>query len=53
MQDEGWSSQTIFDGEKLYPRCTQHNTDYILVREKDLECACKALERAGYDVTKS
>ena len=30
-----------------------YDTDYILVREKDLECACKALKEAGYDIKKS
>ena len=46
-------SRTLADkGISIFAVST-YDTDYILVREKDLECACKALEGAGYDIKKS
>jgi hypothetical protein len=46
-------SRTLADkGISIFAVST-YETDYILVREKDLECACKALKGAGYDIKKA
>ena len=46
-------SRTLAENDISIFAVSTYDTDYILVREKDLECACKALERAGYEITKS
>ena len=46
-------SRTLADNDISIFAVSTYDTDYILVREKDLECACKALEGAGYEITKS